>query len=50
MVVIVACKNKKDSIKNEADRMFTKFPHYKSMGIFLDAQGQISPKSEIGSG
>ena len=26
------------------------FPHYKSMGIFPDAQGQLTPQSFVGSG
>ena len=26
------------------------FSHYKSMGIFLDAQGQLTPKSKVLSG
>ena len=26
------------------------FPHYKSMGIFPDAQGQLTPKSLVRSG
>ena len=32
-----------DSIKNEQASMETPFSHYKSMGIFLDAQGQLTP-------
>ena len=28
-----------DSIKNERASMETEFSHYKSMGIFLEAQG-----------
>ena len=30
-----------DSIKNERASMETPFSHYKSMGFFLDAQGQL---------
>ena len=26
------------------------FPHYKSMGIFSDAQGQLTPQSLVESG
>ena len=26
------------------------FSHYKSMGIFPDAQGQLTPQSMVGSG
>ena len=32
-----------DSIKNERASMETPFPHYKSMGNFLVAQGQLTP-------
>ena len=30
--------------------MITTFSHYKSMGIFQDAQGQITPQSLVESG
>ena len=30
--------------------MLTRFPHYKSMGIFSDAQGQLTPQSMVESG
>ena len=32
-----------DSIKNERANMEKEFSHYKSMGNFLDAQGQLTP-------
>ena len=32
-----------DLIKNERASMETAFSHYKSIGIFLDAQGQLIP-------
>ena len=32
-----------DSIKNKRASMETAFSHYKSMGNFLDAQGQLTP-------
>ena len=32
-----------ESIKNERASMETAFSHYKSMGDFLDAQGQLTP-------
>ena len=32
-----------DSIKNESASMETAFSHYKSTGIFLDAQGKLTP-------
>ena len=39
-----------DLIKNERAGMETPFSHYKSMGIFLDAQGQLTPWSVVRSG
>ena len=30
--------------------MLTRFSHYKSMGIFPDAQGQLTPQSLVESG
>ena len=41
MPVLVTC-NFDDSIKNEWASMETPFSHYKSMEIFLDAQGQLT--------
>ena len=32
-----------DSIKNERASMETAFSYYKSMEIFLDVQGQLTP-------
>ena len=32
-----------DSIKNERASTETAFSHYKSMGIVLDAQGELTP-------
>ena len=32
-----------DLIKNERASMETSFSHYKCMGNFLDAQGQLTP-------
>ena len=32
-----------DSIENKWASMETAFSHYKSMGNFLDAQGQLTP-------
>ena len=32
-----------DSIKNEQASMDTAFSYYKSMGNYLDAQGQLTP-------
>ena len=38
------------SKKNERASMETAFSRYKSMGNFLDAQGQLTPKSVVWSG
>ena len=51
MVVLFTCKNEEDLIKNEGARVLTDFPHYKSMGIFSNAQGQLTqPQSMVKSG
>ena len=41
----VNCKNEEDPFKNEGARVVTKISHCKSMQIFNDAQGQLSPQS-----
>ena len=41
--VLVTSNFDDDSIKNERASMETAFSHYKSIGIFLDAQGQLNP-------
>ena len=43
MPVLVTSNFDDDSIKNERANMETPFSHYKSMGNFLDAQGQLTP-------
>ena len=43
MPVLVSSNFDDDSIKNERASMETAFSHYKSMGNFLDAQGQLTP-------
>ena len=43
MPVLVTSNFDDDSIKNEWPSMETAFSHYKSMGNFLDAQGQLTP-------
>ena len=50
IVVLVTCKNEEDQIKNEGARVLTRFPRYKSMGIFSDALGQLTPQSLVESG
>ena len=57
MHVLITCKNEEDPIKNEGARVNSlecsqDFSHYtcKSMGIFPDAQGQLTPQSLVRSG
>ena len=48
---MVICKNKEDLIKIKGAIVATKhFSHYKSMGIFPDAQKQLTPQSEVEPG
>ena len=42
MLVLITSNFNDDSIKNEWASMATPFSHYKSMGNFLDAQGQLT--------
>ena len=42
MPALVTSNFDDDSIKNEQASMETPFSHYKSMGNFLDAQGQLT--------
>ena len=42
MPVLVTSNFDDDSIKNERASMETALSHYKSMGNFLDAQGQLT--------
>ena len=50
MPVLVTSNFDDDSIKNERASMETPFSHYKSMGIFLDAQWQLTSQSLVRSG
>ena len=43
MPVLVTSNFDDDLIKNERVSMEPAFSHYKSMGNFLDAQGQLTP-------
>ena len=43
MPVLVTSNFDDNSIKNEQASMETPFSHYRSIGIFLDAQGQLKP-------
>ena len=45
IVVLVTCKNEKIQSKIKAVECLQDFPHYKSMGVFLNAQGQLTPQS-----
>ena len=45
MHVLVTCKNEFNRIKMKELECFQDFFHYKSMGIFQDAQGQLTPQS-----
>ena len=50
MPVLVTSNFDDDSIKNERASMETPFSHYKSIGDFLDVQGQLTPYSVVRSG
>ena len=50
MPVLVTSNFDDDSIKNERASMETPFSHYKSMGDFFYAQGQLTPKSVVRTG
>ena len=50
MHVLVTCKNEDDRIKLKELECSQDFSYYKSMGIFQDAQGQLTPQSLVKSG
>ena len=50
MYVLVTCKNEDDRIKMKELECLQDFSHYKFMGIFPDAQGQLTPQSLVRSG
>ena len=50
MYVLDTCKNEEDPIKMKALECSQDFSHYKSMGNFPDAQGQLTLQSMVGSG
>ena len=50
MPVLVISNFDDDAIKNEQVSVEKAFSHYKSMGNFLDAQGQLTLKSVVRSG
>ena len=43
MPILITTNVDDDLIKNEQTSMETPFFHYKSIGNFLDAQGQLTP-------
>ena len=51
IVVLVTCKNEEDPLKKIMALEWPQhFSHLKSMGIFPDAQGQLTPQSEVEPG
>ena len=48
-VVLIVCKNEEDPFKIESTRVVTTFSHYKFMGIFPNAQRQVTHKSLVRS-
>ena len=50
MHVLVTCKNEEDPIKMKTLERSQAFFQYKSMGIFPDAEGQLTLQSMVGSG
>ena len=49
IVVLVTCRNEEDPSKMKAIEWSQHFSHYKSMGIFQEAQEQPTPQSLVGS-
>ena len=47
MVVLVTCKNEEALFKNEGAESSQHFSHYKSIGIFPDAQRQLTLKTLV---
>ena len=47
---LLPARIKKIQLKMKALECSQDFSHYKSMGIFPDAQGQLNPQSMVGSG
>ena len=50
MHVLLTCKNELIKSKMKQLECSQDFSHYKSMGIFPDAQGQLTPQSLVRSG
>ena len=49
MGVLVTCKNKEDQFKMKVLEWSQQISNCKSMQIFYDAQGKLTPQSEVGS-
>ena len=49
MHVLVTCKNEDDQSKMKELECSQDFSHYKFIGIFSDAQGQLTPQSLVRS-
>ena len=49
MVDLVICKNKEDPLEMKAQEWSQHFSYYKSMGIFPNAQGQLTHKYMVRS-
>ena len=49
VILHVTCKNEEDPFKHEGARVVIKDLPFKFMQIFYDAQGQLTPQSEVGS-
>ena len=49
IVVLIVCKNEEVPFKIESIEWSQHFSHYKSIGFFSNAQGQVTHKSLVGS-
>ena len=49
MGVLVTCKNEEDPFKNEGARVVTTDLRFQVYADFYDAQGKLTPQSEVGS-
>ena len=49
MGVLVTCKNEEDLFKMKVLEWSQQISQCKSMQIFYDAQGELTPQSEVGS-
>ena len=49
MGVLVTCKNEEDPFQKKVLKWSQQISHCKSMQIFHDAQGKLTPQAEAGS-